>query len=65
MPFLLCALAMQEMTSVFRFLRDHFRTITVVAGTILIVMGVMLYTNDLTRLNSWASDLGLNLIGGV
>jgi hypothetical protein len=28
-------------------------------------MGVMLYTNDLTRLNSWANDLGLNAIGGV
>jgi hypothetical protein len=39
--------------------------ITVVAGTILITMGVMLYTNDLTRLNGWANDLGLNLISGV
>jgi hypothetical protein len=29
------------------------------------VMGVMLYTNDLTRLNTWANDLGLNLISGV
>jgi hypothetical protein len=26
---------------------------------------VMLYTNDLTRLNTWANDLGLNLISGV
>jgi hypothetical protein len=25
----------------------------------------MLYTNDLTRLNTWANDLGLNLISGV
>ena len=64
-PFLLCALAMSEMTQVFRFFRNHFRAITLVAGTILIVMGVMLYTNDLTRLNSWANDIGLNLIGGV
>jgi cytochrome c-type biogenesis protein len=64
-PFLLCAFAMGTMTSFFRFFRNHFRVITVVSGTILIVMGVMLYTNDLTRLNSWANDLGLNLIGGV
>jgi cytochrome c-type biogenesis protein len=64
-PFLLCALAMSEMTRVFRFFRDHFRAITVAAGAILIVMGVMLYTNDLTRLNTWANDLGLNLISGV
>jgi cytochrome c-type biogenesis protein len=64
-PFLLCAVAMSATTRVFRFFRNHYRVITVVAGAILIAMGVMLYTNDLTRLNSWASDLGLNLIGGV
>jgi len=64
-PFLLCALAMSEMTRFFRFFRDHYRVITLVSGTILIVMGVMLYTNDLTRLNTWANDLGLNLISGV
>jgi cytochrome c-type biogenesis protein len=64
-PFLLCALAMSEMTRFFRFFRNHFRAITVFAGVVLIAMGVMLYTNDLTRLNSWANDLGLNLISGV
>src|SRR4051812_27527230 len=64
-PFLLCALAMASMTRFFRFFRNHFRVITFVAGAILVVMGVMLYTNDLTRLNTWANDLGLNLISGV
>jgi cytochrome c-type biogenesis protein len=64
-PFLLSAFAMATMTRFFRFFRNHFRMITFAAGIILVVMGVMLYTNDLTRLNSWASDLGLNLIGGV
>jgi cytochrome c-type biogenesis protein len=64
-PFLLCALAMASMTRVFRIFRNHFRAITVVAGLILVVMGVLLYTNDLTRLNTWANDLGLNLISGV
>jgi cytochrome c-type biogenesis protein len=64
-PFLLCALAMASMTRFFKFFRNHFRVITFVAGTILIVMGVMLYTNDLTRLNTWANDVGLNLISGV
>lgn len=61
-PFLLSALAMATMTRVFRFFRDHFRVITFAAGVILVTMGVMLYTNDLTRLNSWVNDLGLNLI---
>jgi cytochrome c-type biogenesis protein len=64
-PFLLCALAMTATTRILRFFRNHYRVITVVAGTILITMGVMLYTNDLTRLNGWANDLGLNLISGV
>jgi len=64
-PFLLCALAMASMTRFFRFFRNHFRAITFVAGVILVVMGVMLYTNDLTRLNTWANDIGLNLISGV
>jgi cytochrome c-type biogenesis protein len=64
-PFLLCALAMASMTRVFRIFRNHFRAITFVAGVILIAMGVALYTNDLTRLNTWANDLGLNLISGA
>ena len=64
-PFLLCALAMSAMTRFFKFFRNHYRVITVVAGVILIAMGVMLYTNDITRLNSWANDIGLNLISGV
>jgi cytochrome c-type biogenesis protein len=64
-PFLLSALAMASMTRFFRVFRDHFRLITFAAGIILVVMGVMLYTNDLTRLNTWANDIGLNLIGGV
>src|SRR3954453_20758928 len=64
-PFLLCALAMASRARFFRLFRNHFRAITFVAGVILVVMGVMLYTNDLTRLNTWANDIGLNLISGV
>src|SRR3954470_4768010 len=51
-PFLLCALAMASMTRFFKIFRDHFRQITFAAGTILVVMGYMLFTNDLTRLNT-------------
>src|SRR4051812_32090765 len=64
-PFLLCALAMASMTRIFKFFRNNFQAITLVAGVILIAMGLLLYTNDLTRLNTWANDLGLNLISGV
>ena len=64
-PFLLCALMMASMTRFFKIFRDHFRPLTFGAGLILIVMGVMLYRNDLTQLNTWANSLGLNLIGNL
>ncbi len=64
-PFLLCALAMASMTRFFKFFRNHFRALTFAAGMILIVMGVMLYRNELTQLNTWANDLGLNLISDL
>jgi cytochrome c-type biogenesis protein len=63
-PFVLSALAFSSVTGLFRFFRDHFAAIAVVSGAILIAMGVLLYTNELTRLNSEAlelmEDLGIN-----
>lgn len=63
-PFLLSAVAFSSVTGVFRFFRDHFAAITVVSGVILIAMGVLLYSNELTRLNAEAlslmDDLGIN-----
>jgi cytochrome c-type biogenesis protein len=68
-PFILSALAFSTFSSVFRFFRNHFRAITYVSGTVLIVMGVLLYTNELTRLNSEAlqvmDDLGINFFSEV
>ena len=61
-PFLLSALAFAEVKGLFRFFRDHYAPITVVAGVILIVMGVMLYTNELTRANTWLQEAGINAI---
>ena len=68
-PFLLSALAFSSVTGVFRFFRDHYRVITVVSGVILVAMGVLLYTNELTRLNGEAlalmEDLGINFFGDI
>ena len=61
-PFLLSALAFSYVTRVFKFFRDHYTVITAVSGVILVVMGVLLFQNQLTRLNGYANDLGLNLI---
>jgi cytochrome c-type biogenesis protein len=63
-PFILSALAFSTVSGVFRFFRDHYAAITVISGVVLIAMGVLLYTNELTRLNSEAlalmDDLGIN-----
>ena len=45
-----------RVTGFFRFFRDHYAAITVVSGVILIAMGVLLYTNELTRLNTAAQQ---------
>lgn len=68
-PFLLSALAFSRVSGFFRFFRDHYTAITVVSGVVLVIMGVMLFTNELTRLNSEAlsllDDLGLNFFSNL
>ena len=68
-PFLLSALAFSRVTGIFRFFRDHYTAITAVSGVILVVMGVLLFTNELARLNSEAlkllDGLGLNFFEDV
>lgn len=68
-PFILSALAFSKVTGVFRFFRDHYAAITAVSGVVLVIMGVLLFTNELTRLNSEAlallERLGLNVFGDL
>jgi cytochrome c-type biogenesis protein len=68
-PFVLSALAFSSVSGFFRFFRDHYTAITVVSGVILIAMGVLLYTNELTRLNGEAlslmNDLGINFFSEI
>jgi cytochrome c-type biogenesis protein len=68
-PFLLSALAFSSVSGFFRFFRDHYTAITVVSGLVLIAMGALLYTNELTRLNSEAlalmDDLGINFFSDI
>jgi len=65
-PFLLTALAFDRMTMTWRWLREHYLAITAVSGAILIVMGVLIFTQELARLNAEAQrllgDLGLDFI---
>jgi len=68
-PFILSAVAFSTFSGLFRFFRDHYRVITLVSGVVLIAMGVLLYTNELTRLNSEAlqamDDLGINFFNEI
>jgi cytochrome c-type biogenesis protein len=64
-PFLLSAIAFTQVTGVFRFFRNHYGVITAVGGLVLIVMGVLLYTNELTELNAWLNKNGVNAISDL
>ena len=68
-PFLLCAVAFSSVSGFFRFFRDHYTAITVLSGVVLVIMGVMLFTNELTRLNSEAlalmDRLGINFFDEI
>jgi cytochrome c-type biogenesis protein len=63
-PFLITAVAFTRATTAFRWLRDRYLIITAVSGAVLIGMGVLLFTGELTRLNIEAQQaldsLGLN-----
>jgi cytochrome c-type biogenesis protein len=63
-PFLLTAIAFTRATTAFRWLRDRYLIITALSGVVLIAMGVLLFTGELTTLNLKAQSaldgLGLN-----
>ena len=63
-PFLLTAVAFDRATTAFRWLRDRYLIITGISGAVLIAMGILLFTGELTTLNLKAQDaldgLGLN-----
>jgi cytochrome c-type biogenesis protein len=60
LPFILSALAFERVTGVFRFFRNHYTAITAVSGVILVVMGVLLYTDQLAQINAFFQRIGLN-----
>ena len=55
-PFLLTAVAFSRMTSAFGFLRNHYLAITALSGVVLITMGLLLFTGELTQLNIKAQE---------
>jgi cytochrome c-type biogenesis protein len=68
-PFLLTAVAFNRATTAFRWIRDRYVVVTAVSGAVLVVMGVMILTGEITRLNieaqKLAEDLGLDWLWRV
>jgi cytochrome c-type biogenesis protein len=63
-PFLLTAIAFNRATTAFRWIRDRYLLVTGVSGCVLILMGVLILSGELTQLNIEAqralSNLGLD-----
>jgi cytochrome c-type biogenesis protein len=60
-PFLLSAVAFTRMTTAFTVVKRHYPAIMATGGLILIAMGVLVWTNELTRLNNEA----INFLDGI
>jgi cytochrome c-type biogenesis protein len=64
-PFLLSAVAFSRMTTAFAVVKRHYQAIVAVGGAILIAMGILIWTGELTQLNAeaqrWLSGLGLDI----
>jgi cytochrome c-type biogenesis protein len=56
-PFLLTAWSVERFLGALRRLRDHFRTIELVSGALLVVVGLLVLTDQLTRMNQYFSFL--------
>lgn len=68
-PFLLTAVAFNRMTTLFAVVKRHYAAIVATGGAILIVMGVLIWTGELTQLNIEAQRLldnvGLDFLNGI
>ena len=69
LPFLLTAIGFDRVRRGFGWVKRHYAAIQVAAGMILVGMGVLVYTNELFRLNievqKLLSELGLNFFQSV
>jgi cytochrome c-type biogenesis protein len=68
-PFLLTAVAFSRMTTAFAVVKRHYQAIVATGGVILIAMGILIWTNELTQLNIEAqrrlSELGFDFWNSV
>jgi cytochrome c-type biogenesis protein len=61
-PFLITGIAFNYATQVFKSIKKHYRMIELVSGFLLIFIGVLVATNQFTRMSSWlATAFGAGL----
>lgn len=68
-PFLLTAIAFNRMATAFAAVKRHYNVIIAIGGVILIVMGILVWTGELFRINieiqKWFSESGLDFLNGI
>jgi cytochrome c-type biogenesis protein len=68
-PFLLTAIAFSRATTAFAVVKRHYQLIVATGGVILIAMGFLIWTGQLTQLNaeasSWFEGSGLDFLNGI
>ena len=68
-PFLLTAVAFSRATTAFAVVKRHYQLIVATGGLILIAMGILIWTDQLTQLNaeaqSWFEGSGLDFLNGI
>jgi len=68
-PFIATALAFSRMTTAFSVVKRHYALIVAIGGVILIAMGILILTGEITQLNvevqRWAEEVGLDIWNDV
>lgn len=68
-PFVAAGLALNRLTGAFDWFKRHHRGISLVAGSLLVGLGVLLVTNQVSRLSSWLVEfmgrLGLDRLTSI
>jgi cytochrome c-type biogenesis protein len=68
-PFILTALAFSRMTTAFAVVKRHYQAIVAVGGVILIAMGILIWTGEITQLNAevqtWFEETGLDFYNSI
>ena len=68
-PFLVTAVAFDRATTAFRWIRDRYLAVTAISGCVLVAMGILILTGELTQLNveaqRWLSNLGLDFLYNI